>query len=267
MTDTYPVALNARTGADPVPSESPTARLTECEGELGAIATDVGELAEELERVRSYGHELGLLLAERDETLARQRRMIAALEEERVQHRECVQAASEGLRSARARTAENDLRIDELGRENRALRAYAAERERLRERAEEGSRQAREALAEREKAFENERSSRRRVALEAKRLQDRIAVLEGELAAASVHAAPDASELEGEADGAVPPAPAPGHVRLITRPEGYRLLESSAPCPLSGERIDVEGSLLVVIRTGRSPLPGDDRPCAFLLPA
>jgi chromosome segregation ATPase len=63
-----------------------------------------------------------------------------------------------------------------------------------------------------------------------------------------------------------PPDPddARGHVRFLSLPEGYRLAVSDEPSPRPGEWIEVDGVAFEVGRIGRSPFPGDDRPCVFL---
>ncbi len=57
-----------------------------------------------------------------------------------------------------------------------------------------------------------------------------------------------------------------GHVRFIASPLGYSLTESDEPCPGLGEVVEIDGNHFVVARSGPSPLAGDARPCAFLLP-
>jgi hypothetical protein len=63
-----------------------------------------------------------------------------------------------------------------------------------------------------------------------------------------------------------PPDPedASGHVRFLGLPEGYRLAVSDEPCARPGEPVEIDGMVFRVTRIGPSPLPGDDRPCAFL---
>ena len=57
---------------------------------------------------------------------------------------------------------------------------------------------------------------------------------------------------------------APGHVRFVGLPEGYRLAVSDEPCARIGELLEIDGRTFRVDRIGRSPLPSDARPCAFL---
>lgn len=55
-----------------------------------------------------------------------------------------------------------------------------------------------------------------------------------------------------------------GHVRFVALPEGYRLAVSGEPCASAGDVLQVDGRAFRVDRIGSSPLPADDRPCAFL---
>lgn len=60
--------------------------------------------------------------------------------------------------------------------------------------------------------------------------------------------------------------PAVGWLAFAPTPEGFRLLELGGSAPEVGETVELselDGSL-VVTRVGRSPLPFDTRPCAFL---
>ena len=47
-------------------------------------------------------------------------------------------------------------------------------------------------------------------------------------------------------------------------PHGYALQKACGDGPAVGCRIVVEGVEHVVAKLGRSPLPGDDRRCAYL---
>jgi hypothetical protein len=55
-----------------------------------------------------------------------------------------------------------------------------------------------------------------------------------------------------------------GHVRFLGLPSGYRLAVSEEPCATLGELVEIDGIAFRVSRIGPSPLPADDRPCAFL---
>jgi DNA repair exonuclease SbcCD ATPase subunit len=74
------------------------------------------------------------------------------------------------------------------------------------------------------------------------------------------------AEREETLEDSVAADPIVGHVRFIASSEGYSLFESHEPCPGLGEVVEVDGRHLRVVRSGRSPLAGDVRPCAFLMP-
>lgn len=57
-----------------------------------------------------------------------------------------------------------------------------------------------------------------------------------------------------------------GHILMITSATGYDLGFSGDPCPSVGDRVQIEGRWFTVEGTGRSPLPGDARPCALVTP-
>jgi len=73
-----------------------------------------------------------------------------------------------------------------------------------------------------------------------------------------------------EAEAELEPAPpeqadaGPGHVLFVWSPSGYSLLSRAGEPPPVGSEVGVSGGNRVVTKIGRSPLPGDPRPCAFL---
>lgn len=54
-----------------------------------------------------------------------------------------------------------------------------------------------------------------------------------------------------------------GHVLFAWSPNGWELRERDGDPPGVGSEIHDGGLVLVVTRLGRSPLPGDSRPCVF----
>ena len=59
------------------------------------------------------------------------------------------------------------------------------------------------------------------------------------------------------------------YVAFVTTDEGYRVVDCEGAPPFLGQVIELpghEGTMLRVARLGRSPLPFDDRPCAYLEP-
>lgn len=125
------------------------------------------------------------------------------------------------------------------------------------------------ALASREAAVEERRRELGAVELlraSVERREEAIVRQEAELAGrlgelhraeqvAAVAAAP--STASGRSDAHVVVVPA----------DGYRLAARTGGPPEPGERVELEGRVYVVTRLGPSPLPGDDRRCAFLEPA
>ena len=62
----------------------------------------------------------------------------------------------------------------------------------------------------------------------------------------------------------VPELPS-SHVVFVPTPERYLLLERQGPPPEPGDALELPEGSFVVARIGRAPLPGERRPCAFLL--
>jgi hypothetical protein len=73
-----------------------------------------------------------------------------------------------------------------------------------------------------------------------------------------------AAEAELEPAGGQPEKADPGHLLFVWSPGGYELLNMSGEPPRVGEVVGVSGGPRVVTKIGPSPLPGDERPCAFL---
>lgn len=56
-----------------------------------------------------------------------------------------------------------------------------------------------------------------------------------------------------------------GYLLFVPSPQGYRLEERDGQAPERDERVEIDGVAYVVSRVGASPLPLDQRPCAYLL--
>jgi hypothetical protein len=54
------------------------------------------------------------------------------------------------------------------------------------------------------------------------------------------------------------------YLLFIWKPTGYELRERDGELPALGAVLDEEDGRMVVTRVGPSPLPGDDRRCAYL---
>ena len=59
------------------------------------------------------------------------------------------------------------------------------------------------------------------------------------------------------------------HLLFVSRPTGYELVEREGDPPTPGAYVDLEenGARFEVVKVAPSPLPQDDRPCAYLQPA
>jgi hypothetical protein len=54
------------------------------------------------------------------------------------------------------------------------------------------------------------------------------------------------------------------YLLFVWKPTGYELRERDGDLPALGTVLDEEEGRMVVTRIGPSPLPGDDRRCAYL---
>jgi hypothetical protein len=56
------------------------------------------------------------------------------------------------------------------------------------------------------------------------------------------------------------------HILFVSRPTGYELVEREGDPPTPGAQVDLEenGARFEVVKVAPSPLPQDDRPCAYL---
>jgi hypothetical protein len=55
------------------------------------------------------------------------------------------------------------------------------------------------------------------------------------------------------------------HLLFVSRPTGYELAERDGEPPAPGQEIELDGEgSFVVVKVAPSPLPQDDRPCAYL---
>jgi hypothetical protein len=54
------------------------------------------------------------------------------------------------------------------------------------------------------------------------------------------------------------------YLLFIWKPTGYELRERDGELPAVGSVLDEEGGRMLVTRVGPSPLPADERRCAYL---
>ena len=62
------------------------------------------------------------------------------------------------------------------------------------------------------------------------------------------------------------PAVAASHLLFVPTPARYLLVERDGAPPRPGSRLELEEGAFAVAKLGDAPFPGEDRPCAFLLP-
>jgi hypothetical protein len=56
-----------------------------------------------------------------------------------------------------------------------------------------------------------------------------------------------------------------GYLLFVAKPSGYELREQDGDPPGVGSEVEFDGQLLRVTKVAPSPLPGDKRPCAYLV--
>jgi hypothetical protein len=54
------------------------------------------------------------------------------------------------------------------------------------------------------------------------------------------------------------------YLLFVSRPSGYELAEREGEPPAPGTEIEEGEARFFVAKVGASPLPGDERPCAYL---
>ncbi len=254
--------------------QSQIGKLAECDESLSLIASDVTALQDELTQLRGEADRLARLLSDRETSLTEKELALSRFEEERELAQQQAAAASAKLHDADARLSQHDERVVALEQELRTLRTGVEEREgRLADAAAELSRVG-HALQERDHSLERERAitqSANNERADLRRRSDRLLL---ELASATaaqkqlVAALAESRSGQGKArapEESLAEDPVAGHVRFIAYSEGYTLSELDDACPRAGDLVEVDERQFLVARTGRSPLPGDSRPCAFLV--
>lgn len=56
-----------------------------------------------------------------------------------------------------------------------------------------------------------------------------------------------------------------GYLLFVWTPTGYELREQDGDPPKPGETVELDEKRLAITKLGVSPLPGDDRVCAYSL--
>jgi predicted nucleic acid-binding Zn-ribbon protein len=225
-------------------------------------------LAAEVERSESLKQELALVEGRRadaesadservalEEKLAEVTARAEALEAEAASARELGESASNGVR------AELEAKLAEADEQLKAAEAVRGELEQrvaeATERAGDLAKQAEEAEALRRSALASEQAIGE--------LERKVADAAGELAERNAQLDLVTAELEELRNApSIPVGPwadAQKHLLFFQGPDGYELVERDGPPPAEGASVDGH----VVSRISRSPMPGSDLPCAYLV--
>jgi hypothetical protein len=178
--------------------------------------------------VTALQEEVARLKAEADQLVRR----LSASEHARREASERADAFSASLEEAEARLSRSAARAAELERERDGLLASVEDSQHRVAGAEAEAARLQDAPPERERWVEEERYR---------------------TTGGLVRRGPDERAIKG-------------HLRVVALSDGYLLSPSDDPCSLPGDLVEVDGMQFVVSVIGRSPLPGDLRPCAFLVP-
>ena len=54
------------------------------------------------------------------------------------------------------------------------------------------------------------------------------------------------------------------YLLFVWKPSGYEIRDAEGELPAVGSEVEADGKTMRVTKVGASPLPGDDRPCAYL---
>jgi chromosome segregation ATPase len=252
---------HARSAPDRLDLAAEIGRLARCDDDLASVATELTGLRDELRRLNDDVAALSLLPSDRERALVASEPELARLEAERSAVRREADATAAELREARVRLREHGDSLAMLRRELAALRADADEHH--------------HALAEKDEALidlehERARAQQRAEAAAAALEQARARCREYAARTGSLEEEVHALRLRLlEGDGTPYPEleSTAGHLRCLRLQTGYRLVESDEPCPAHGDGVDMDGHPFVVAVIGPAPIPGDSRPCAYLVPA
>jgi hypothetical protein len=107
--------------------------------------------------------------------------------------------------------------------------------------------------SEREAEFEQAQEALRRIEEAAAAKAFEIELLEEAVAALEAEPEPEPEQVAA-------------HLLFAWTPKGYALHEAAGELPSVGARVGINGTGYSVTKVARSPLPGDERRCAYLEP-
>jgi hypothetical protein len=247
-TDTNPVIARAATPFRLPGTDVQLAKLADCDESLSLVASDVRELVDELAVLRAGADDLVERHAEQSALLAEKELALATLESERSRACRRVDEISVALRETEDRLSMHEARTRSLQDELCELR---------------------DTLADRTRGLADAHAELERIREELVEHRDPVVRPGHDAEHWRQPSSPPGHALgplpvNRDGHGAV--ASVAGHLRFGAFPDGYRLTASDERCSRPGDLIEIEGRRFLVTRVGRSPLPDDERPCAFLLP-
>jgi chromosome segregation ATPase len=252
---------HARTAPDHVDLSAEIGRLSRCDDDLVSVASELTGLRDELQRLHDDVAALSRLPADREHEPMASEPELARLEAERSAARREADAIAAELRETRARLREHGESLATLRRELATLRADADEHHHA-------LADKDEALIdlEHERARAQQRAESAAAALEQARGRCREYAARTGLLEEEVHAL-RLRLHEGDRAPYPQPESTAGHLRCVRLSSGYRLVDSDEPCPTHGDVVDMDGHSFLVAVIGPAPIPGDSRPCVYLVPA
>ena len=262
--DTNPVIPRLKTVPPVTVIDAQFGKLAACDESLAVIASDVEGLLDELAVLRAAMDDLLQRHAEHEALLTEKEQTLSKLDSERSQACRRADESAAALRDLEASLTGRDERVRSLERELRELRGTLAERDHQLSAHRDEHERILAALAEREAALRDDRAVMELTYADG----DAGSRPAGSRDGAVTEPAPLdlAARLDQGMSDTYPRASAAGHLRFAPFPEGYRLIASDERCSRPGDLIEVDGRRFSVTRVGRSPLPHDERQCAFLLP-
>ena len=258
--------------------------LVEREAVIAELSDLLPMLDAERVRARRHAESASVALRRADAILSEQAARVLTLEQETEVMRAQVVERERAYAEIDTRLAEANARVEEYAgaladAEARAraaepaqqqLEALTAEREHLlatiRDEREHARLQAEEASASLSSAEARlAKESTRATALQRELMSFGSALAErvGRLAELEAELAEGGTRVERERS--VPVQVRTGHVCFVLVAGGYKLIDVDAAPARPGELVELEGKRFVAARIGRSPIPGDTRPCVYLL--
>ena len=246
------------------PSQAATSRRSQKEKlaeaadrHLRAIGAEVAALREELARLREEASERAELLVEREVVIAELSGLLPTLEDARVEALRQAENASAALVRTEARLSEQATRVTELQGRLATVEADTAARERLVADLEARLSHEQKRVATLEQELETLEAALARRVAGLSELEATVSQVRSEHEDVTAAIATDHPNIAAESSSL-------GHLRFVLRAGSYTVLPCDGEPPVPGQLVELDGERFIVAKIGRSPLPSDQRPCAYL---